>query len=91
MEKLDLKDYKLPEIKENLRDLKKNQRLALEIIETFKIEPFKQGRWFKVCKRFPAFTEDKFLYVKRLLNEGSQIKNPGGYLWSLIFKVAEQQ
>jgi len=73
-----LKGYKLPPQTKG-RILNKHQRLALEIIEFFKVEKKYQGRWFRACKNCPAFVEDKFRICK-------EKKKPASYLWRMIFK-----
>jgi len=74
--KIDFKDYKV-EITKG-KDLKKAQRLALEIIEWCGKSAYDK-RWFMVCKKYTEFVEDRF----RVLKE-KEIKN-GGYLWRMIF------
>jgi hypothetical protein len=76
---MDLTDYKLPE-KQKGRDLKKNQRLVLEIIKWCKIPTKHQGFWWRQVKNFTEFSEGKFLELKR-----RGIKN-AKYLRKMIFK-----
>jgi hypothetical protein len=77
--KLDLKDYQLPKDKGE-SNLKKNQRLALEIIKWCEIPVKFQGFWWRQVKNFTEFTEDRFNELKR-----RGIKNTK-YLKKLIFK-----
>lgn len=79
--KLDLKDYKIK--KTNGRALNKCQRLALEIIDWCGKSEYDK-RWFRICKRSPAYVEAKFLELKRIG------KKSGAYLWRMIFKKCEK-
>ena len=76
-----LKTYQLP-LQTKGRTLNKHQRLALEIIDYFKVEKKYQGRWFRACKNCPAFIEDRFRRCKEL-------KKPANYLWRMIFQLLE--
>jgi hypothetical protein len=73
-----LADYKLPE-KQVGKNLTKNQRLALEIIEWCQIPKQFQGFWWRSAKRFTAYTEDRFQELKH-----RGIKN-SAYLRKMIF------
>ena len=79
LKKLDLKNYEIPK-NDGGRDLKKNQRLALEIIAWCQIPKKYQGFWWKKVKLFTAYTEDRFNELKR-----RGIKN-ANYLRKMIFK-----
>lgn len=74
-----LKEKKIE--KKSGKILNKNQRLALEIIDYFKLEKKWHARWFMACKNCPAFIEDKFLIVKQ-----KKIENGAGYLWRMIYQ-----
>lgn len=65
--------------KKDGRILNKCQRLALEIIDWCGKSEYDK-RWFRVCKKFPAFIEKQFSELKRTG------KKSGGYLWRMIFK-----
>ena len=75
---MDLTDYTLKIVKGKV--LTKNQRLALEIIDWCEIPKQYQGFWWRVCKKFPEFTEDRLTEIKH-----RGIKN-STYLKKMIFK-----